>query len=144
MHAVLHREGPSPLRGEALVARLRGEGVARPAVDPGDAAGLRGGAPDALAEALRSLAEGAELPVRVTKDALTHVLTCEAHLVAERTRPRHVTVGLARGALVAALSRQWIPPGALGDPWSDGLSALQAGGDRDHVAAFVARMPADE
>jgi len=143
MEAVLRREEPKRLQGQELLARLRGEGTARPAVDPGDAAGLREWLEDSLAEAVAALGDGARLPVLVTKDALTQVLTCEAHLVARRHAPRQVTAELARGALVDVLFRQWVTVGRVDDPFADGLAALEADGDRDGVAGFVASLPPD-
>jgi hypothetical protein len=85
----------------------------------------------------------AEGPVRVTKDALTGALLCEAHLVARRRAPRVVTEELARGSLVDAVFRQWVTTGRLDDPWSDALGAVGVGGDPDGIAAFVAALPAD-
>jgi hypothetical protein len=82
-------------------------------------------------------------PVRVTKDELTGVLTCEAHLVARRAAPRVVSAELARGSLVDALFRQWVTTGRLDDPWSDALGAVSVGGDPDGIAGFVGGLAAE-
>jgi hypothetical protein len=125
-----------PPEGEDLLGRLRGQGTSRPGVDPGLAGGLRDWLEDGLAEVAAD--GGVERPpVRVTKETLTGVLLCEAHLVARRTAPRTVTVALARGSLVDALFRQWVTTGRIDDPWSDALGAVGAGGDVDGIATFV-------
>lgn len=142
MRAVLRREEPAGLSGDALVARLRGEGTARPTVDPGLAGGLRDWLEDGLADDVAALDETGG-PVRVTKEALNQVLTCEAHLVAARAEPATVSVELARGTLVDALFRQWVTTGDLGDPFDSGLAALSADGDRQGIADFVASLPAE-
>ena len=80
-------------------------------------------------------------PVRVTKETLTGVLLCEAHLVARRTTPRVVTVELARGSLVDAVFRQWVTTGRLDDPWSDALGAVAVEDEGDGIAAFVEALP---
>ncbi len=129
-----------PPAGSALLERLRGQGTARPAVDPGLAGGLR----DWLEDGLASVADGAPVdtgPVRVTKEALTGVLMCEAHLVARRTSPRAVTVELARGSLVDALFRQWVTTGRLDDAWSDAVGAVRVDGDGDVVDFLDALAP---
>lgn len=142
MPAAAHRDQHIGLQGEALLARLRGEGVARPAVDPGLAGGLRDWLDDGLAEAVAELDADRD-PVRVTKESLNQVLTCEAHLAARLGAPRTVSVELARGSLVDALFRQWITIGHLGDPLEDGLAALEADGNGAEVAGFVRSLPAD-
>lgn len=124
-----------PPEGVDLLGRLRGQGTNRPAVDPGLAGGLRDWLEDGLAGVVGDAPAGG--PVRVSKDTLTAVLMCEAHLVARRTAPRVVTVELARGVLVDALFRQWVTTGRLDDPWSDALGAVEIGGDGDGIAAFV-------
>jgi hypothetical protein len=140
-----------PPEGEDLLERLRGRAAARPAVDPGLAGGLRDWLEDGLAD-VAGEAGGAGLieagstevgPVRVTKETLTGVLLCEAHLVARRTAPRVVTVALARGSLVDALFRQWGTTGRIDDPWSDALGAVAVGGDVDGIAGFIEGLPAD-
>jgi len=131
-----------PPEGADLLGRLRGPGTGRPAVDPGLAGGLRDWLEDGLAGAVGGDAAGTG-PVRVTKETLTGVLMCEAHLVARRTAPRVVTVELARGTLVDALFRQWVTTGRLDDPWSDALGAVGVGDDGDGIAAFVASLPVE-
>jgi hypothetical protein len=130
-----------PPAGDDLLGRLRGQGTTRPLVDPGLAGGLRDWLEDGLAEV--AAAGLPEAPVRVTKEALTGALTCEAHLVARRAAPRTVTVELARGSLVDALFRQWVTTGQMEDPWADGLAAVGVGGDPDGIAAFVHDLPED-
>jgi hypothetical protein len=105
-------------------------------VDPGLAGGLRDWLEDGLAEVAGKVAPDASA-VRVTKEALTGVLTCEAHLVARRLAPRVISEELARGSLVDALFRQWVTTGRLDDPWSDAVAAVGVGGDSDGIAAFV-------
>jgi hypothetical protein len=97
---------------------------------------------DGLAQVAGELPDGVG-PVRVTKDALTGVLTCEAHLVARRTAPRTITEELARGSLVDALFRQWVTTGRLDEPWTDAVAAVSVGGDGDGIAAFIESLPAD-
>ena len=126
---------------DELLRRLRGDGVARPAVDPGLAGGLRDWLEDGLAEAVAALPAGADT-VRVSKESLNQVLTCEAHQVASRRAPRVVTVDLARGSLVDALFRQWVTTGAIDDPWNDAVAALEVDGDRDGIVGFVVGLPA--
>jgi len=136
-------EAYRPPTGDELLRRLRGTGTARPRVDPGLAFGLRDWLEDGLAEAAVAMAD-VDGPIRVTKESLTGVLLCEAHLVAARRGPRRVTVELARGVLVDAVFRQWVTTGRLADPWPEALEALSVGGDDDEVAAFVAALPAAE
>ncbi|HXQ59246.1 MAG TPA: PD-(D/E)XK nuclease family protein [Acidimicrobiales bacterium] len=129
-----------PPEGSALLERLRGQTTARPTVDPGLAGGLRDWLEDGLAGVTDGLPVDAA-PVRVTKEALTGVLMCEAHLMARRTSPRTVTVELARGSLVDALFRQWVTTGRLDDPWPDALGAVRADGDTD-IIDFLEAMDA--
>ncbi|HEY7948996.1 MAG TPA: PD-(D/E)XK nuclease family protein [Acidimicrobiales bacterium] len=129
-----------PPEGSALLERLRGQATARPAVDPGLAGGLRDWLEDGLAGVTDDLPADAG-PVRVTKEALTGVLMCEAHLVARRTSPRTVTPELARGSLVDALFRQWVTTGRLDDPWSDALGGVRAEGDTDIIGFLDAMDP---
>ncbi|HVA03840.1 MAG TPA: PD-(D/E)XK nuclease family protein [Acidimicrobiales bacterium] len=131
--AVLEREG--------LLRRLRGDGVPRPAIDPGLAGGLRDWLEDGLVEAVAGLAPGIDV-VRVNKESLNQVLLCEAHLVARRNAPRVATVELARGSMVDALFRQWVTIGVIDDPWGDALAAFEVEGDRDGVITFVTGLPA--
>ena len=139
--------GFRPPEGDDLLGRLRGEGTDRPGVDPGLAGGLRDWLEDGLAEAAGADPGGGGGGeggvVRVTKESLTGVLLCEAHLVARRAAPRAVSVELARGSLVDALFRQWVTTGRLGDPWSDALDAVAVGGDGDGIAAFVEALAPD-
>ncbi|HZU80130.1 MAG TPA: hypothetical protein VE991_09470, partial [Acidimicrobiales bacterium] len=133
---------PTPV-GAVLLARLRGEGSERPSVDPGLAGGLRDWLEDALADDVAAL--GPDAPaVRVTKESLHQVLTCEAHHLARRDAPRVVTAELARGALVDALFRQWMATGRIEHPLSDALAALVAGGDGADVEGFVAALPVSD
>src|SRR5580704_6148475 len=83
-----------PPEGADLLQRLRGQPSERPAVDPGLAGGLRDWLEDGLAEAAAAVDDGA-LPVRVSKDGLTGVLTCEAHLVARRSAARVISEEMA-------------------------------------------------
>ena len=123
-----------------LLTRLRGAGRPRPLVDPSFAGGLREWLEDALAPAAAGLGPD-QAPARINKQALTQVLTCEAHLVASRAAPR-VTVELVRGILVDALFRQWMTVGAIGDPVQDALDACAVEGGE--VGPFVAGLdPAD-
>jgi len=126
---------------DGLLRRLRGDGVPRPAIDPGLAGGLRDWLEDGLMEAVSALPTGVEV-VRVSKETLNQVLVCEAHAVAFRQAPRVVTVDLARGSLVDALFRQWVTTGAIDDPWGDALAAFEVEGDRDGVVSFLAGLPA--
>jgi hypothetical protein len=103
---------------------------------------LRDWLEDGLAGPAGAVAPDA-VPVRVTKEALTGVLTCEAHLVARRAAPRVVSAELARGSMVDALFRQWVTTGRLDDPWSDALAAVGVGGDPDGIAGFVEELPAE-
>jgi hypothetical protein len=125
-----------PPEGADLLARLRGQGTTRPAVDPGLAGGLRDWLEDGLADAAGALGPDA-VPVRVNKEALTGVLTCEAHLMTRRVSPRVISEELARGSLVDALFRQWVTTGRLDDPWPDALGAVSVGGDPEGIAGFV-------
>jgi hypothetical protein len=140
--AVSASTGYRPPEGTDLLHRLRGQGTTRPTVDPGLAGGLRDWLEDGLADAAAEVSPEAG-PVRVSKDALTGVLTCEAHLVARRTAPRVISEEMARGSLVDALFRQWVTTGRVDDPWADAMSAVEVGGDPDGIAGFVASM-ADE
>jgi hypothetical protein len=125
-----------PPGGADLLQRLRGHGTIRPAVDPGLAGGLRDWLEDGLADVAGEVSDGA-LPVRVSKDGLTGVLTCEAHLVARRSAARVISEEMARGSLVDALFRQWVTTGRLDEPWSDALGAVAVGGDPDGIAGFL-------
>jgi hypothetical protein len=132
--------GFRPPVGADLLARLRSPATIRPVVDPGLAGGLRDWLEDELADVAGAVLPDA-VPVRVTKEALTGALTCEAHLVARRSAPRTVTVELARGSMVDALFRQWVTKGVLDDPWSDAVAAVSVGGDTDGIGAFVEGLP---
>lgn len=134
---------PTAPVGAVLLTRLRGEGSARPPVDPGLAGGLRDWLDDALADAVGAVPDDLA-PVRVTKESLHQVLTCESHHVARRSAPRVVTRELARGALVDALFRQWVAVGRIEHPLTDALAALVASGDGGEVEAFVAALPVAE
>lgn len=123
---------------EDLVQRLRGNESDRRPVDPGLAGGLREWLEDHLSVAAGPLDPSAV--VRVTKDTLTQVLVCEAHLVASRAAGRELTVELARGKLVDALFRQWVTCGSSADPFDDALHALAVSGDLE-VADFVGALP---
>lgn len=117
---------------ELLLARLRGDGEKRPEVDPGLAGGLRDWLEDGLAGYTRAVS--AEAPVRVTKEAVNRVLTCEA--LSRSAVRREVTFELARGVLVDALFRQWVTVGSFSDPWEDALSAVECEADKS-VYEFV-------
>jgi hypothetical protein len=130
----------SVLERDGLLRRLRGDGVLRPAIDPGLAGGLRDWLEDGLVESVATLAAGTDV-VRVNKESLNQVLLCEAHFDAGRKAPRMTTVELARGSLVDALFRQWVTIGAIDDPWADALAAFEVDGDRDGVVAFVTGLP---
>jgi len=136
MSVTLCRAPGACFGSESLLARLRGDGTERPVVDPGLAGGLRDWLEDALAPSVGRLPESAP-PVRVTKEAINQVLTCEAHFLAGRDAARRPTPELARGSLVDALFRQWVTTGTIGDPLHDALGALEVGGDPDGVAGFV-------
>jgi hypothetical protein len=129
------------VRSEALLTRLRGDAGARPAIDPGLAGGLRAWLEDELSEAVASLPEGAA-PVRVTKDAVDQVLVCEAHLLAQRSAPRRVSVELVRGTLVDLVFRQWVTTGVLERPFEEALEAMWVTGD-DAVRSFVEQLDPD-
>jgi hypothetical protein len=131
----------APPDGAGVLHRLRGDGAARPPVDPGLAGGLRDWLEDGLAEAVTHVPADSG-PIRVNKETLNQVLVCEAHLAACREAPRVVTVELARGSLVDALFRQWVTVGGFDDPWGDALAAVEVDGDRDGVVAFVTGLPA--
>jgi hypothetical protein len=119
-----------------LLNRLRGAGRPRPPVDPSFAGGLREWLEDALAPAAAGLGPG-DVPARINKQALTQVLTCEAHLVASRAAPR-VTVELVRGILVDALFRQWMTVGMIGDAMREAMDGCAAAGGE--VGEFVAGL----
>jgi hypothetical protein len=119
-----------------VLTRLRGVDRPRPRVDPSFAGGLREWLEDALAPAAASVGP-ARPPVRVEKQALTQVLTCEAHLVASRAAPR-LTAELVRGILVDAVFRQWVTTGEVTEPVNDALDACNATGDP--VAGFVGSL----
>jgi len=136
MSVTLSREPVTCPRSDALLARLRGEGTERPVVDPGLAGGLRDWLEDALAPSVAALPAD-QSPLRITKDAISQVLCCEAHFLACRGATRRPTPELARGSLVDALFRQWVTTGAIGDPLADGLVALAVAGDPDGVVHFV-------
>ncbi len=133
--------GAGVLDRDGLLRRLRGDGVPRPAIDPGLAGGLRDWLEDGLVEAVTALPPGADV-VRVNKESLNQVLVCEAHHVACRHSPRVGTVELARGSMVDALFRQWVTTGAIDDPWADARAAFEVDGDRDGVVGFVDSLPA--
>ena len=136
---VLVRDQDAPvLQGDALVARLRGDGDTRPPVDPGLAGGLREWLDDELAAAAATVPAQA-VPVRLTKDLVNQVLTCEAHLDRRRAPPPP-TPELVRGICVDLLFRQWVTIGRLGDPLDDALSALAASPDGATTTAAIAAL----
>ena len=143
MPSALAQRPPAVLAGDALVARLRGTPGERPAVDPGLAGGLRDWLEDELSAAVAALPEGAG-PVRVSKEAVNGVLTCEAQLVAVRAARPGPTLQLARGSMVDALFRQWVTTGDVGDPLVEALEALAVGGDPDGIGSFVAALSGEE
>jgi hypothetical protein len=128
-------------RSEALLARLRGETGARPAIDPGLAGGLRDWLEDELSDAVAGLYEDA-VPVRVTKDTLDQVLVCEAHLHAQRSAPRRLCVELVRGTMVDLLFRQWVTTGVLDDPFEEALQGLWVAEEHE-VRDFVDQLDPD-
>ncbi|MGA2036758.1 MAG: hypothetical protein ABSH04_04145 [Acidimicrobiales bacterium] len=132
---VLERQGA--LSPELLLARLRGDGDERAMVDSGLAGGLRDWLEDALAAAAGCPPEGP--PVRVTKEAVNHVLNCEAHALSRVAMSRAVTVELARGILVDALFRQWVVLGDIGEPWADAVAAVECAGD-EAIVRFIASL----
>jgi len=126
-----------------LLGRLRGDGHRRPEVDPGLAGGLREWLEDELAGAIAALP--AHLPpLRITKADLVQVTMCEASAAARRAPAPTLTVELVRGVLVDMVFRQWVTTGQLGDPVRDALAGIQASGDPDGVASFVAALSATE
>jgi PD-(D/E)XK nuclease superfamily len=137
----MRRGASAVLERDGMLRRLRGDGVPRPAIDPGLAGGLRDWLEDGLVEVVATLPPGLDV-VRVNKETLNQVLVCEAHLVARRQAPRVGTVELARGSLVDALFRQWVTTGAIDDPWNDAVAAFDVEGDGDGVTAFVDGLPA--
>jgi hypothetical protein len=107
---------------------------------------LAGGLRDWLEDGLTDIAGAVDNeagPVRVTKETLTGVLLCEAHLVARRIAPRTVTVELVRGTLVDALFRQWVTTGRLEEPWADAVGAVRVDGDSD-IVEFLDGLAADQ
>jgi len=118
---------PRGASAEVLLARLRGEGDERPAVDPGLAGGLRDWFEEALGAAGGCAAQAPA--VRVTKEAVNQVLVCEAHAVSRAATPRAVTVEIARGVLVDALFRQWVTLGSFDEPWTDAVAAVECADD---------------
>jgi hypothetical protein len=137
--AVLIPGRPGALPPALLLSRLRGEGQARPEVDPGLAGGLREWMEDRLGSVFSNL--GDDVPqVRVTKQALNEVLLCEAHAISADRPSRKITHELARGVLVDALFRVWVTTAQLEDPWEASLAAVAATGDEE-IAAFVERLP---
>lgn len=142
MSVAMCRETPPVLRGDALLARLRGDSAERPGVDPGLAGGLREWLEDELAEAVAAL-PGEAAPVRVTKEAVNRVLSCEAHLLAAQEAARALTPELARGCMVDAVFRQWVTTGVLDDPFSDAMSALAVDGEAEGMVAYVDAMDAE-
>lgn len=133
-------ERPAPTVSPGLLlARLRGDGEKRPRVDPGLAGGLRDWLEDGLAAPVGGLSPDAE-PIRVTKEDVTRVLTCEA---LSRSAVRGgVTLELARGVLVDALFRQWVTVGSISDPWQDAMSAIECEAD-ERIAEFVTGLDGD-
>jgi len=134
---VVIRERPGALSTEPLLARLRGDGDVRPAVDPGLAGGLRDWFEDALGAAGGFPAQAPV--VRVTKEAVNQVLVCEAHALSRAVMSRAVTVELARGVLVDALFRQWVTLGDIGEPWVDAVAAVECAGD-EAVVRFISDL----
>ena len=101
------RRRPRPVPAPVL-RRLRGDGVPRPAVDPGLAGGLRDWLEDGLVEAVDAARDGAD-SVRVNKESLNQVLVCEAHLV--RAPP-----GRPGGPRSWRGAAWWTPCSASGSP----------------------------
>lgn len=128
-----------------LLDQLRGDAHRRPRVDPGLAGGLREWLEDGVAGMVADRPPDAPSVV-VGRRALAaglagHGGTGTPPLVEE---PMGVTLPLARGAMVAALFRQLVATGRVGDPVADALAALRAGGRDDDVAAFVEGLPAGD
>lgn len=98
-----------------LLERLRGDAARRLRVDPGLAGGLREWLEDGVADAIAGSAPS-DLAVVVDRWALA----ADGH----GPRVPEVTVPLARGAMVAALFRQHVTTGQIGDPVADALAAL--------------------
>jgi len=122
-----------------LTERLRGDGEKRPKVDPGLAGGLRDWLEDGLAGCVAGLPpDGA--PVRVTKEEVNRVLTCEA--LSRSSARRAVTFELARGVLVDALFRQWVTVGDIAEPWEDAMSAVECDADKG-ILEFVTGLDAE-
>ncbi|MGA8723732.1 MAG: hypothetical protein WB565_01700 [Acidimicrobiales bacterium] len=124
-----------PLAGRALLDRLRTTGRARPAVDPGFAAGLRSSIEGGIAsidgacaatggDSVRRPALVPAEPLVVTRERLARALCCPAHDFAPRSGKFEPSIALGCGALVSVLFRQQVTVGIIGDPMTDGLAAL--------------------
>ena len=116
------------LSGQALLDRIRGLGIERPAIEP------------ARAEEVREALETSVLPwidqvpadvvVRVNKNAIREVLTCERRLVARHAAPPPNSPELVRGRLLDRLFVQRVHGVAVGpEPVGDALQASLADGD---------------
>ena len=111
-----------------LLAALRGTPALRPAVDRGQAGGLRALLEDGLFERLG----GAGSPVRITTATIAG-----AAPVASSTAP-------IRGALVAQLVRLRLAGVAVADAFDDASCALAASGRDEHLVALICDLDADE
>lgn len=143
--------GWEPLSGDALLQRLRITGRPRPEARPELARTLRtlveselecdgsdGRSGGALSRGENALGRSLwSPPVRVTKDLLTGVLSCEAHQVATAVGAGRFSVALACGCLIDVLFRQLVTVGRIGDPMEDGLAALAVDDHRSDLLAWV-------
>jgi len=124
-----------------VLARLRGDATCRRTVDPGLAGGLRAWLEDGVAHFAPTCPSGAE-PLLVDARSLRAAFG-GAPLPPAVDGNREITVPLARGAMVGTLFRQLVVTGRIGDPASDALDGLEAGGS-EAIASFVRRLPAGE
>ncbi len=120
--------GPTP---DDVLDALRGGTRPRLPVDPG----LAGGLADWLEDGLAPLVSERPLeapPLVVTKALLTGRDPADLVL--------GPSPGLARGALVDALFRQYVTTGQIGDPMTDALSALATDEGQRTVLDYVGRL----
>ncbi len=148
-----------PLSGDALLQRLRVTGRPRPAADPATARLLRHLLEEGLEDGPGSGSEGGSargsgtsaggptsrrLPIVVTKDRLTRVLSCEAHQVTSEFGERPPTQAIAVGALVDCLFRQLVTIGHIEDPMADGIAALSVDDHQSVLVDWIERLPSPQ
>lgn len=122
-----------PLKGAALLERLRDRGRPRLVVDADFAERLR-------TDLVRELA-GIEVPEPITGRRFASLLACAKHEAEMTTSP---SMAMATGVVMDVLFRQFVTSGPTECPMADALDVLQADDRQLDLVAWMRALPASE